>query len=315
MAAATIVDTHHHLCPPSYLEMIKRKQGLNPYVEQVLRRGSPEKSLEDMDRAGVTHSIMSLTTPGVWFGDVAEGRKIAREVNEHFAKIVADHPGRYGVFAAIPLPDVEGSLKEIEYALDTLKADGIGLFTSYNEKHLGDAAFAPVFAELNRRKAVVYTHPLRPDCCAALVPEVSEAVIEYGTDTTRTIASLAFSGTAARCPDIRFLFSHAGGTMPFLIERFTNLAKSGRFAQQLPEGFLGEARKFYYDTAQSSNPAAMSALTKVIPVSQIVFGTDFPFRTASEHVTGLKECGMFSPKDLERIDRENLVKLLPRYSI
>ena len=310
-AASQIIDTHHHLCPVSYLEAIKRKTGLHPYAEQVLRRGSAEKSLEDMDRAGVTRSIMSLTTPGVWFGDVAEGRKLAREVNEHFAKIVADHPGRYGMFAAIPLPDVEGSIKEIEYALDTLKADGIGLFTSYGAKHLGDAAFAPVFAELNRRKAVVYTHPLRPDCCAALVPEVSEAIIEYGTDTTRTIASLVFSGTAARCPDIRFLFSHAGGTMPFLIGRFVGLARQPQFAARLPNGLLHELQRFYYDLAQAANPGATASLMKLVKISQVLFGTDYPYSTAAEHVEGLAACG-FSADDMRAIYYDNAARILPR---
>src|SRR5271170_5718112 len=149
----TIVDTHHHMCAGAYVDLIKAKFGLVPYVERVLRNGSAEKSLEDMDKSGVARSIMSLTTPGVWFGDVAEGRRLAREVNEHFAKTVADHPTRYGMFAVLPLPDVEGSLRELAYAFDTLKADGIGLFTSYQDRYLGDAAFAPVFDELNRRKA------------------------------------------------------------------------------------------------------------------------------------------------------------------
>ncbi len=314
MAAASatlIVDTHHHLCPPAYLEMVKRKQGLPAFVEQVLRRGTPEKSLEDMERAGVTRSIMSLTTPGVWFGDVAEGRKIAREVNEHFAKVVSDHPGRYGVFAAIPLPDVEGSLKEIEYALDTLKADGIGLFTSYGEKYLGDAAFAPVFAELNRRKAVVYTHPRRPDCCAPLLPEISEAIIEYGTDTTRTIASLVFSGTAARCPDIRFLFSHAGGTMPFLIGRFIGLAHAPQFAGRMPNGVLHELQRFYYDLAQASNPGATASLMKLVKISQVLFGTDYPYATAAQHVEGLAQCG-FGADEMRAIYYENAARILPR---
>jgi predicted TIM-barrel fold metal-dependent hydrolase len=306
-----IVDTHHHLCSPAYVDLVKRKTGIPAYVEQVLRNGSPAKSLEDMDRAGVTRSFASLTTPGVWFGDAAEAARLARECNEHFAKIVADHPGRYGMFAVVPMPDVEGTLREIEYALDTLKADGIGFFTSYGDTYLGDAAFAPVFAELNRRKAIVYTHPRRPDCCANLLPEVSEAVIEYGTDTTRTIASLVFSGTASRCPDISFLFSHAGGTMPFLIGRFIGMARSPQVASRLPQGVLHELQRFYYDLAQAANPGATASLMKLVTISQVLFGTDFPYATAAAHLEGLDRCG-FSAAEMAAIHYENAARLLPR---
>ena len=310
-AAPRRIDVHNHLSPPTYIAELGPK-----HLFALPTLGwTPAKAIEDMDRAGVATSITSITTPGLWFGDDSIARRLSRECNDYAASLVRDHPGRFGMFVALPVPDIEGSLREIEYGLDVLKADGIALFTSYGDKWLGDPMFTPVFEELDRRKAVVYTHPTSANCCRNLVADVPDTAIEFGTDTTRAIARMVFGGAARRYPNIRIIFSHAGGTMPFLIERFTNLAKSGRFAQQLPEGFLGEARKFYYDTAQSSNPAAMSALTKVIPVSQIVFGSDFPFRTAAEHVRGLKECGMFSPKDLEGIDRENLAKLLPQYSV
>ncbi|HUB95397.1 MAG TPA: amidohydrolase family protein [Stellaceae bacterium] len=307
----TIVDTHHHMCSAAYVDYIKAKTGMVPYVERILRNGSAEKSLEDMDKGGVARSIISLTTPGVWFGDVAEGRRLARECNEHFAKTVADHPARYGMFAVLPLPDTEGSLREIAYAFDTLKADGVCLFTSYQDRYLGDEAFAPVFEELNRRKAVVYTHPRRPDCCVNLLPEISEAVIEYGTDTTRTIASLVFSGRAARCPDIKFLFSHAGGTMPFLIGRFTGLAQSPQYAQALPHGVLHELQRFHYDLAQASNPGATASLMKLVKISQVLFGTDFPYNTAAAHLEGLKACG-FTPAELQAIYYDNAARLMPR---
>jgi 6-methylsalicylate decarboxylase len=306
-----IVDTHHHLCSSAYVDLVKARTGIPPYVERTLRNGSAAKSLEDMDRAGVTRSFMSLTTPGVWLGNAAEARRLARETNEHFAKVVADHPGRYGMFAAVPMPDVEGTLREIEYALDQLKADGIGFFTSYGDKYLGEAAFAPVFEELNRRKAIVYTHPRRPDCCAGLVPDVSEAMIEYGTDTTRTIASLVFAGTAARSPDIKFLFSHAGGTMPFLIGRFVAQARAPQFAQRLPNGVLHELQRFYYDLAQAANPGATSSLMTLVKVSQVLFGTDYPYSSAAEHLAGLAQCG-FSAPELSAIHGENAAAILPR---
>lgn len=306
-----IVDVHHHLCSSAYVDAASQRTKLRQFQVRMLRNGSPEKSLEDMDRAGVKTAMISLTTPGVWFGDDSEARRLARECNEFFAGVVEDHPGRYGMFAVLPLPDVEGSLREIEYALDTLKADGIGFYTSYRNKHLGDPSFAPVFEELNRRKAFVYTHPCRPDCCAPLLPEITEAAIEYGTDTTRTIASLVFSGAASRFKDIRFLFSHGGGTMPFLIRRFMSVAGSPEFAPRLPEGVLPVLRKFYYDTVQVVDPGPMSALTKLVALSQILFGTDFPFGSAAEQLKGLGACG-FGQEDLAAIAYGNAAALLPR---
>ena len=216
------IDVHHHIIPPMQVEALRRNRGGNP------AKWSPAMSLEDMDKGGVATSITSVQNPGVWFGKVdEEARKLARECNEYAAKLEQDHPGRFRTFAVIPLPDTEGSLREIEYALDTLKAEGIALWTSYSGKYLGDPAFVPVFEELNRRKAVVYTHPTGPDCCNNLVKGVPVSSLEYNHDTTRTIASLVFGDgkTALRCPDIKFIWSHAGGTLPFLISRFEEVAK------------------------------------------------------------------------------------------
>jgi predicted TIM-barrel fold metal-dependent hydrolase len=303
------IDVHNHVTPASYAAELGPKHLIS---EQVVH-WTAEKDLEDMDAAGVTTSILSLAPPGVWHGDDAAARNLARKCNEEAARMVADHKGRFGMFVNLPLPDVEGSLREIEYGLDTLKADGVCMFTSYGDKWLGDRAFDPVFDELNRRGAVVYTHPKSANCCKNVLANIPDSEIEYGTDTTRAITQLVFSGTTRRCPNVRVIFSHAGGSMPFLIERFVNLAKSPAFSPQLPQGFLAEATKLYYDTAQTANAAAMSALLKVVPVSQILFGTDYPFRTAADHVKGLKECGVFSPKNLRDIDRENAAKLLPRF--
>ena len=213
----------------------------------------------------------------------------------------------------IPLTDVDGSLQEIAYALDTLKADGIGLMTSYGDKWLGDPLFLPVMAELNRRKALVYTHPTAANCCVNLVRTEPPVMIEFGTDTTRAIADIVFSGNARKFPDIRWIFSHAGGTMPFLIERFVrNPLLEPSAKPTVPEGTLAELKRFYYDTAQTSNKAAMSALAAIIPVSRIVFGTDFPYRTSIDHVKGLREAGVFTDAQLMEIERDNALKLLPR---
>ena len=278
-----------------------------------MRNWTPEKSLEDMDKAGVAVAMLSVTTPALNPLPARAARKLARECNEYAAKLRADHPGRFGNFAAIPLRDTEGSLQEIAYALDTLKADGIGLMTSYGDKWLGDPSFLPVMEELNRRKAIVYTHPTAANCCVNLVRTQQPVMIEFGTDTTRTIADIIFSGNAQKFRDIRWIFSHAGGTMPILIDRFVRnplLVPSAKAT--VPDGTLAELKRFYYDTAQTSNKAAMSALSALIPVSQILFGTDYPYRTSIDHVKGLREAGVFTDAEIMEIERGNALKLLPR---
>jgi predicted TIM-barrel fold metal-dependent hydrolase len=307
VAQAHRIDVHHHHTPPPYVTALTTKNVPGP-----VRDWTPEKSLADMDKAGVATALTSITTPVLRFLDETGARKVARECNEYSAKLARDSRGRFGVFAAMPMPYVDATLQEIAYALDTLKADGIGLLTSYGDKWLGDPAFAPVMDELNRRRAVVYTHPTTANCCGNLIPDVPESIIEWGTDTTRTIASLVFSGTAARCRDMKIIFSHGGGTMPFLTERFVRLPVINKtVAPRVPNGVEYELKRFYYDTAQAAHPFALASLLKLVPVSQVVFGTDFPYRTGAEHVKGLTDYG-FSAKDLQAIDRDNALRLLPR---
>ena len=301
------IDVHHHHTPPPYLAAITARNITGP-----VRDWTPEKSLADMDRAGVATALTSITTPALRFLDDADARKLARECNDYSAKLVAGGKGRFGMFAVMPMPHVDATLHEIAYALDTLKADGIGLLTSYGDKWLGDPAFAPVMEELNRRQAVVYTHPTTANCCGNLIPDVPDAIIEWGTDTTRTIASLVFSGTAARLRGVKFIFSHGGGTLPFLTERFVRLPLINKdLAPRVPNGVEHELKRFYYDTAQASHPYALASLTRLIPISQIVFGTDYPYRTAADHVKGLTDYG-FSPPDLMAIDRGNAQRLMPQ---
>jgi len=299
------IDVHHHLYPPAYRTALGS-------LSAGLPAWSPEQSIEEMDRGGIATSLLSISSPGVWFGDAEQGRRLARMVNDYGALTAKDHPGRFGLFAALPLPDIEGSLREIEYALDTLKADGIGLLTSYGDRWLGDASFAPIWTELDRRKTVVYTHPTTPACCGNLHNDVPAVMIEWATDTTRTAASLLFSGTAARYPEIRWILSHGGGTTPFLLSRFQFQEASMKNKEQLlPKGLMYELKKFYYDTAQANSAPALAAMLKLAPPSQILLGTDFPFRTAAE-VTGGLTAQHFSVRDLGAIERDNALRLLPK---
>jgi predicted TIM-barrel fold metal-dependent hydrolase len=267
---------------------------------------SEAKAIEDMDRDGVARSIVSVTTPGVWFGDAAESRALARACNDYAARLRADHPMRFGIFAAVPMPDIDATLAEIAYALDELKVDGIGFLTSYQDKWLGDPAFAPVMAELNRRRALVYVHPTVADCCRNLTPAVHPMLIEYGADTTRAIAQMVFGGEAGRNPDLRLIFSHGGGAMPFVYQRFVSQAKQ----PHSPPGALGQLRRFYYDTAAAAIAPPMLALRQVVPISQILFGTDYPYGTAGTVAQQLRESGVFDASEIAAIERDNPHALL-----
>ncbi len=302
------IDAHHHFSAPGFIAAISARHTNQRPLEQ----WTVSKSIDDMDKSGVATAMISTSEPSVWFGDNEAARKLARECNELGARLMADHPGRFGMFSTIPLPDVDASLREIEYSQDTLKADGVCMMTSYQGKYPGDPAFAPVMSELNRRKAVLFFHPVKAECCKDLQPELAPALIELGTETTRAIASIIFDGTASRYPDIRFIFSHGGGTMPYLMTRFASLAARPDIAQRLPNGLLFEVQKLYFDTANFYGAVPWPTVLKLMPVSHILFGTDFPFSSASEVANGLKDVGL-KPDDLHAIERENALALFPRF--
>jgi predicted TIM-barrel fold metal-dependent hydrolase len=304
------IDVHHHVTPPSWLDALRKAKLANLPRDN----WSVQKSLDDMDKAGIATSMCSPTTPQLNFLDTDKeaSARIARESNEYTKKLMSDHPGRFGLFAMLPLPHIDESLKEIAYSFDTLKADGVGVMTNYGDKWLGYPQFAPVWEELNRRKATVYTHPTTANCCLNLVQGLPESAIEWGTDTTRSIVNLIFSGTSLHYKDINWIFSHGGGALTSFAERFQIQMVStppykDKFTREMVDG---ELRRFYYDTAQVSNAVTIGALAKLVPISQIVYGTDFPYRTGLEHVKGLSAA--FSGADLLAIERENALRIIPR---
>jgi predicted TIM-barrel fold metal-dependent hydrolase len=312
------IDVHQHFVSPSFHAFLNGKNspatpipGLNAW-----RDYSPARSVEELDRVGIETAMLSITAPGVWFGDAEEARRLAREMNEFAAgRMVGDHKGRFGLFAVLPLPDVDGALREIEFALDTLKADGFGVLTSYGNAWLGDASFAPVLDELNNRKAVVYVHPTDAACCSGLLPRVPNQMLEYPMDTMRTIASLIVSEAATRCPDVRFIFSHAGGPLIGVASRLLAAEMTADNLAKTPEANtrLHHLRRFYYDTAGSANPVNMQGLKTLVGISQIVFGTDAPFFDGAPQVRGLQAAG-FTAADLARVERANALSFLPRFA-
>jgi 6-methylsalicylate decarboxylase len=274
-----LVDVHHHFIPPFWFEEVKEyisRQGGGRIVPNWLG-WSEQRALERMDATGVASAILSISAPGVWFGDANQGRRLARTTSEYAAAMRARHPRRFGFFAALPLPDIDGSLRELEFAFDQLKADGVVLMTSYGERWLGDPAFDPVMQELDRRNAIVYVHPSSPVCCSQLMSYVPPFLTEFTQDTNRTITSLMFSGQLARRRRIRFIFSHAGGTMPMLAGRIAQLSTSvPQLANATPEGVEAELRRLFYEVANSANRPAIAALLSLVPATQVMFGSDFP---------------------------------------
>jgi predicted TIM-barrel fold metal-dependent hydrolase len=303
------IDVHHHFAPPAWVSAVRGR----PLLQPANTTWTVEKSIDDMDRGGVAAAVVSITNPGVHFSDAAAARQLTRACNEYGARLVRDHPSRFGLFAVLPLPDLDGTLAEITYAYDTLKADGVGVQTSYGDMWLGHPSLKPVMEELNRRHAVVHVHPTAANCCRNLeyAPGVAPGSLEYGVDTTRAIMGVAFSGDAVRYPDIKFIWSHGGGVAPFLAGRIEGAARNAN--DRLPRGFANEIRKYHYDLAGAANKGAVASLLQLVPTSQILFGTDFPpggtSREVAETIGGL---GLFNATDLRAIDRENAVALLPR---
>ncbi len=307
-AAPHRIDVHHHVSPPTWLAAVKSiKQDQPPMANWSVRQ-----SLDDMDAGGVATAITSPTTPQVTGFDKATAARLARESNEYCKKLESDHKGRFGTFAMLPFPHIDACLEEIAYAFDVLKVDGIGCMTSYGDKWLGYAEFEPVWEELNRRKATVYTHPTVPHCCVNLVRGISDVYIEFGTDTTRSLFSLIFSGSSQKNKHINWIWSHGGGALTAFAERFLVQALiqppyAGKIARETVES---ELRRFYYDTAQVANHVTLSAMVQLMPISQIVYGTDFPFRTAADNTKGVT--AFFKGDDLKAVDRDNALRLIPR---
>ena len=303
------VDVHHHFGPPAWVAAMKGQKLLQP----ANTAWTPEKSLEDLDRGGGAAAVLSITNPGLYLGDKQQTVRLARECNDFGARVVQNHPMRFGLFAAMPLPDVDGTLKEIAYAYDQLHADGVGFMTSFGDTWLGNLAYRPVFEELNRRNAVVFVHPTAPDCCKSLDYGVAPASLEYGTDTTRAITSICFSGYAAQFSNIRWIWSQGGGSMPFLAGRIAGAAENRK--TEMPNGMMAELRRMYYDLAGAANPGVVSSLRQLVGPDKILMGTDFPpGGHLLEQAQAIRELKTFTDAELRMIERDNAASLLPRLS-
>ncbi|MGC3980348.1 MAG: amidohydrolase family protein [Steroidobacteraceae bacterium] len=310
------IDVHHHILPPEYVRLVGRTAIGAPAANKQAPLWTPADSINGMDQYGVASALTSISAPGIWSNDRSKAKRLARLCNVYAAQLMTDYPGRFGAFATLPLPDIKASLQELDYAFDTLHCDGVGLMTNYNDRYLGDAAFVPLFDALNRRKAVVYVHPTSCDCDLGVMTDIPTGMIEFPHSTTRAVVSLLFSGTISRCPDIKFIFSHAGGTIPFLASRIQGVAASDKqFEQRVPGGVLPALKSLHYDTAGSVNAFALPLLIKLVSAKQVLMGTDFPFSPAGikSVVEGLQGLGL-SEGELGDIQWSNAQRLLPRFA-
>lgn len=302
------VDVHHHILPPEYVKLVGADR-----IGRPAPAGAPEwdvaASLRFMDAHGIKTSMVSVSAPGLWFGDRELARRLARSSNEFAARMVSDHPGRFGSLAAVPLPDVADALAELRHAVEVLKCDGICLMTNYDEVYLGDVGLDPLFAELDRLGLPVYVHPYVCSCDQDVLPGVPLSMIEFPHSTTRAIVSMLNAGTFVRFAKIRFIFSHAGGTIPFLVRRIEGQARVlGK------PGWRETLQRLHFDTAGSANTTAFAPLLELVDARQVLLGTDFPFAGevgGGATVAGLERVGLSEP-DLRDVQSGNARRLFRR---
>jgi aminocarboxymuconate-semialdehyde decarboxylase len=270
------IDTHHHILPDFFWQETNDSHapigGLAPL------QWSKEAMISFMDDAGIDMAVTSVSTPGVHLGDSEKARSLARRCNEFAAELVHTRPDRFASFACLPLPDVDASLEELSYALDVLRVNGLVLFTNSRGVYLGDAKLGPVFAELERRNAVVFVHPNpSPDAVVHSIG-LPDNLLDFPTDTNRAVAQMHYTNRFARTPNVKYIFSHAGGSIPFLAARFAIIDEMDFIAGAEQRGTAADMfRRMYWDTALSASEPVLRMLRDVAGIDQVLFGTDFPY--------------------------------------
>jgi predicted TIM-barrel fold metal-dependent hydrolase len=311
------IDVHAHYLPPGYLKTAIAALKDFPDGMPFMPDWEPEIAVEMMDRQGIATAILSVSSPGVHFGNDQAARNLARSVNEFAARIGKDHPGRFGTFASLPLPDVDAALEEINYALGVFKADGFVMLTNYGGVYLGDPKFDPVFDELNRHRAIVFIHPTSPPCWEHIALGLPRPIIEFPFDSTRAITNLVMSGTLERCRDLRIIVPHAGGTLPFLARRIAGAASRMRLQRaSAPKGdFIASLQRLFYDTAGAYGDNSLACLLTLVDSSRILFGSDYPFMpeaAAAQMIKELNSSRFLRASDVNAIESSNAMKLFAR---
>jgi predicted TIM-barrel fold metal-dependent hydrolase len=311
-----VIDVHHHFWAPDYLKAQVGWENAHhlPHFPG-METWTPEVSLAEMDKGGVKTAMLSLASisEGMWGLDAEAATKVVHACHDYGAKVMSDHPGRFGLFAPLNMIDVPTSLKEVEYAYDQVHADGIGIQSSYNGVYLGDPKYNPIWEELNHRKAVVFVHGPNNQCCSRINdgPGMYGSIIEVTFDVTRACASLMASGALQRYPNIQWIIAYGGGTLPFVAGRINNFFKRAKNLKEIaPHGVTAELQKFHVDTVNVGNTASMAALLKFFPSSHVLYGTDFIY-FHNDQLDDLDRVGL-SPKVKAGIFSGNAKRLIPR---
>ncbi|SEB87684.1 amidohydrolase family protein [Streptomyces melanosporofaciens] len=305
------IDVHQHIVPPLWAETLAA-HGLDS-GGWAIPAWSPTGALAMMDQQGIATGVLSVTSPGIHLGSDAQARDLARAVNEYGAEVVRDHPGRFGHFASVPLPDVDAALTETAHALDTLGADGVVLMSNAQGRYLGDPDFEPLWAEIDRRGATVFVHPAQPPM--PLLPGTPAPLADYVFDTTRTALNLVLNGVMGRYPNMRVILSHGGGFLPYAAYRFSGLTSTVVDRERNAEDILRDLKRFYFDTALSASPSALPALLAFAEPGHVLYGSDWPFApqdagTYYNHY--LETYPDYAAGQAEAIDRGNAEALFPR---
>jgi predicted TIM-barrel fold metal-dependent hydrolase len=270
------IDVHAHYLPDGYRAAATAAGHAQPDGFPRLPEWTASDHVEAMDRLGIATALLSISSPGVHFGDADAAGALAREVNEEGRRAVVDHPGRFGLFAALPAPDVEGSLAEIDHCYDSLHVDGVALLTNVAGIYLGDPAYEPIFDALDRRHARVFLHPTSPPCWEHTSFGRPRPMVEFLFDTTRAVVNLVLNGTVARHPNIEFIVPHAGATLPMIADR---VAAFSFVLADVADGVdvMGDLARLHYDLAGFPVPRQLDAIVALTPLEHLHYGSDFPF--------------------------------------
>jgi predicted TIM-barrel fold metal-dependent hydrolase len=305
------IDVHAHYLPASYRQRLIDTGHDQPDGFPHIPDWAAEEHVEAMDRLGIATALLSISSPGVLLADEAVAVDVAREVNEAGRRAVVDHPGRFGLLASLPLPDVDATIAEIAYCCDRLEVDGFVVLTNIGGTYLADPSWEPVFDELDRRRARVLIHPTSPACWEQTSLGRPRPMLEFFFDTTRAVVDLVLNGTIARHSDIELVVPHAGATIPMVVDRVHAFARM--LDVDASVDVFRDIGRLHFDLAGFSVPRQLDALLTITTIEHLHYGSDYPFTPelgialARERLEGAGD----PPGSLDGTLRSNTERLFP----